>query len=60
MDRLPLTIKITAKMPIIIELTKSKITIDFFLSNQSPPKTPAIGENNNLGKIDIDIIEAKW
>jgi hypothetical protein len=35
----------------------SRMTIDFFLSNQSP-KTPAIGERRILGKIDIANIDA--
>ena len=31
--------------------------MDLFLSNKSP-NTPAMGDNNNLGKIDIDNIDA--
>ena len=46
-----------AKVPIMIEFIKSNNTIVLFLSNQSP-KTPAMGDNNNLGKIDIESIAA--
>src|SRR5690554_3838146 len=55
--KLPLSIYVIAKTPIIRAFIKSRITIAFFLSNQSP-KTPAIGDNNKRGRIDIDNIDA--
>src|SRR5690606_26687108 len=52
-----LVIYIRANIPKIIPFIKSNKTMVFFLLNQSP-KTPAIGDNNNLGNMDTDNIDA--
>jgi hypothetical protein len=58
MLKLPLIMKVNANNPMINAFNISSVTMDFFLSNQSP-NTPAKGENISLGIISIDKIEAK-
>ncbi|CCQ96734.1 hypothetical protein CULT_490021 [[Clostridium] ultunense Esp] len=55
--KLPLMVKITAYIPIMMKFSRSNNTIVLFLSNQSP-KTPAIGDSNSLGRIEIDRMDA--